>query len=113
MENLKDDVASKGGGATVGLDLQEISRGFVIPDSHLTNPKCVGDSMQEQNSQTYIQVHQHAFGCDSTDNEVMWWLESQSCAYTWGFSLLFVSTKVGIDRGNHQTSLKSRNKDQL
>lgn len=53
-------------------------------------------------------MHQHAFGCNPSDNEVTWWIESQPQAHTYSRSFLFVNSELGIEQNNKQNGREFR-----
>lgn len=97
MESPNDYVIFKREGTSRGIALNEVARGFAFSVFPLTNLEHVYEFKREQNAQTYIMVHQHAFCCDPIAIEVMWWLNSQLHAYTYNRSYLFVDRKTERD----------------
>lgn len=76
MEDLMEGVFV-GDGRMVGiLDLREVAKGLDFSTLHMMNPTVVGDFKHEHKAQNYFRIHQHAFGCDPINSEVMWCLES-------------------------------------
>lgn len=79
----KEDTTIEDGWVVVGLDSMKISRGFTFQTMPLTNPIFISNFKRKRKAQTYIRVHRRTFRY-SADSEVIWWLESKSCAYTYG-----------------------------
>lgn len=49
-------------------------------------------------------MHRLTFSYDLIDIEVIWWLESQSCPYTYNRSFLYVGSKTEMERNSHQNA---------
>lgn len=75
MEESKGDITSESEEMDNGIDSMEIARGFAFSALPLTNPIFMRDFKREQNTQTYIKVYHHTFGCDPTNNKVLRWFK--------------------------------------
>lgn len=82
IEDFMEEVAVDGGTIDGSLSPMEVTLGFSFLASPLMNHIIVENFEQAYYAHTFVKTHHHAFGYDSTNNEVRWWLEYQCYTYT-------------------------------
>lgn len=103
MDGLKEATATESGGIVGSLFPREDFRSFAFPTFPLKDPAIVDDFKQECKVWIYIRARHNTFGCDPTNNEVVWWLESLSHVYTYGSSFMCVDSNFKMDNSHPGT----------
>lgn len=118
MEELEDPIQMRhpvmgmvkdGEFATIWVYIREISCGFSFSKLPMSNRKTIDVYKDELKTHIYIKAFTDLHGHNEWDNEVRWWIESQSSSCTHVCNFLSFNSEVAMVRRGQQALRLSAN----
>lgn len=84
------------------IDIGEFSRDFYFPDILMPNPQMIWEYRDELKARVYIKFVECLYGWEPIDDEVKWWIESQSLSRTHSCNFLLINIEQEMVQMGHQ-----------